>query len=135
VNKAIIIGHLGRDPETRPVGETQVCNFTVATTERFKDRNGDKQKRTEWHRVVAWGKLAEICDLYLKKGKQVSIEGRLQTREWEKDGVKRYTTEIVANDMEMLGKAGEVQDDYDTPDKAEPDDTTDDTDDSDDLPF
>lgn len=105
VNKVILVGRLGRDPETRYTGSGQaVANFTLATDSTYKDRAGERQKRTEWHRIVAWGKLAEICQQYLKKGSQVYIEGRLQTREWEdKSGQKRTTTEIVASDMRMLG--------------------------------
>ncbi|HEV2298833.1 MAG TPA: single-stranded DNA-binding protein [Candidatus Acidoferrales bacterium] len=105
VNKVILVGRLGRDPETRYTGSGQaVANFTMATDSTYKDRAGERQKRTEWHRIVAWGKLAEICQQYLKKGSQIYIEGRLQTREWEdKSGQKRSTTEIVASDMRMLG--------------------------------
>lgn len=105
VNKVILVGRLGRDPETRYTGSGQaVANFTLATDSTYKDRAGERQKRTEWHRIVAWGKLAEICQQYLKKGSQIYIEGRLQTREWEdKSGQKRSTTEIVASDMRMLG--------------------------------
>jgi len=105
LNKAILIGHLGRDPEVRytPNG-TAVANFSLATSERWTDNSGDKKERTEWHRIVAFGKLGEICGEYLSKGRQVYIEGRIQTRDWEdKEGVKRYTTEIVANQMLMLG--------------------------------
>jgi len=104
VNKVIIIGNLGRDPETRymPDGGA-ITNISVATTDTWKDKSGEKQEKTEWHRVAFFGKLAEIAGEYLKKGSQVYVEGRLQTREWEKDGVKRYTTEIVANQMQMLG--------------------------------
>jgi len=112
VNKVILIGHLGGDPTVRfTQGGTAVANFNIATTERFNNRNGEREERTEWHRVVAWGKLAEICQQYLKKGKQVYIEGRLQTRQWEdQQGQKKYTTEIVANNMQMLGRAGDVAD-------------------------
>jgi single-strand DNA-binding protein len=104
VNKVILVGNLGRDPETRymPDGGA-ITNISVATTEQWKDKNGEKQEKTEWHRVAFFGKLAEIAGEYLKKGSQVYVEGRLQTREWEKDGVKRYTTEIIANQMQMLG--------------------------------
>jgi len=103
MNKAILIGNLGRDPEMRYTANgLAVANFTLATTERVKDED-----RTEWHRIVAFGKLAEICGEYLVKGKQVCIEGRIQTRSWEdKEGNKRYTTEIVANNMLMLGSPG-----------------------------
>jgi single-strand DNA-binding protein len=104
VNKVILVGNLGRDPETRymPDGGA-ITNVSIATTEQWKDKNGEKQEKTEWHRVAFFGKLAEIAAEYLKKGSQVYVEGRLQTREWEKDGVKRYTTEIIANQMQMLG--------------------------------
>ena len=106
VNKAILVGRLGKDPEIRytPSG-TAIANFTMATSENYKDKDGQKQERTEWHRIVAFGKLAEICGEYLAKGKQVYIEGRIQTRSWDdKDGNKKYMTEIVANTMQMLGK-------------------------------
>jgi single-strand DNA-binding protein len=106
VNKAILVGRLGRDPETRYTsGGQAVANFTLATDETFKDRAGERQKRTEWHRIVLWGKLAEIAQQYLKKGQLVYIEGRIQSRQWEdkRDGQKRTTTEIVANVMRMLG--------------------------------
>ena len=106
VNKVILVGNLGRDPEIRYTQQgTAVANFSLATTDRFKNRGGEMQERTEWHRIVAWDKLAEICGQYLAKGRQVYIEGRLQTREWEdKDGNKRSTTEIVAQTMQMLGR-------------------------------
>jgi len=109
LNKVMLIGNLGRDPELRstPSG-TQVANFSLATTENFTDRGGNRQERTEWHRVVLWGKLAEIAGQYLSKGRQVYIEGRLQTREWEdKQGQKRQTTEVVGTTMVMLGGRGE----------------------------
>jgi single-strand DNA-binding protein len=105
VNKVILIGNLGRDPETRymPDGGA-ITNISIATTETWKDKNGDKQEKTEWHRVAFFGKLAEIAGEYLKKGSQVYVEGRLQTRKWQdKDGQDKYTTEIVANAMQMLG--------------------------------
>jgi single-strand DNA-binding protein len=105
VNKAILVGRLGRDPETRYTsGGQAVANFTLATDETFKDRAGERQKRTEWHRIVLWGKLAEITQQYLKKGMLVYVEGRIQTRQWEdkRDGQKKSTTEIVANVMRML---------------------------------
>jgi single-strand DNA-binding protein len=105
LNKAILIGNLGKDPEVRytPSG-LGVANFNIATSETWTNKEGAKETRTEWHRIVAFGKLAEICGEYLSKGKQVYIEGRIQTRDWEdQNGVKRYTTEIVANQMLMLG--------------------------------
>jgi single-strand DNA-binding protein len=110
VNKVILIGNLGSDPQVRytPGGQA-VANFNIATSERFNNKNGEKEERTEWHRIVAWGKLAEICQQYLKKGKQVYIEGRLQTRQWEdQQGQKRQTTEIVAQNMQMLGRVGDA---------------------------
>jgi single-strand DNA-binding protein len=105
INKVIIIGNLGRDPETRymPDGGA-ITNISVATTDKWKDKNGEMQEKTEWHRVAFFGKLAEIAGEYLKKGSQVYVEGRLQTRKWQdKDGQDKYTTEIVANQMQMLG--------------------------------
>lgn len=106
VNKVILIGNLGRDPEIRYMQDgTPVANFSVATSENWNDKNtGERREKTEWHRIVAWRRWAEICAQYLSKGKQVYIEGKLQTREWEdKEGIKRYTTEIVVNFMQMLG--------------------------------
>lgn len=105
VNKAILVGNLGRDPEVSytPSG-TAVAKFSVATSERWKDKNtGEMQERTEWHRITAFGRLGEICGEYLSKGRQVYIEGRIQTSSWEKDGITRYSTEIIASDMKMLG--------------------------------
>ena len=108
VNKVILVGNLGRDPEVRYTREgTAVANLNIATTETWNDGNGQRQEKTEWHKVVAWGKLAEIAKEYLGKGRQVYIEGRLQTRSWEdKEGVKRYTTEVKADQMVMLGGRG-----------------------------
>ena len=108
VNKVILVGRLGADPEVRYTpGGAAVANFRMATSENWT-KDGEKQERTEWHRIVAFGKLGEICGEYLAKGKQVYIEGRIQTRSWEdKDGNKRWTTEIVANNMQMLGSPGE----------------------------
>lgn len=109
VNKAILVGNLGRDPEVRysPNGQA-VANVTLATSESWKDKtSGEKQEKTEWHRVVFFGKLAEIAGEYLKKGSQAYIEGRLQTRKWQdKEGKDRYTTEIVAAELQMLGSRG-----------------------------
>ena len=108
VNKAILIGNLGRDPELKYTqGGQAVTNFSIATNERWKDKNGETQERTEWHRIVVWGKSAENCVQYLEKGRSVYVEGRLQTREYEdKEGIKRYTTEIVANQVTFLGGRG-----------------------------
>jgi len=105
VNKVILLGNLGRDPELRflPNGDA-VCNFSIATTDSWKDKAGEKQEKTEWHNIVMYRKLAEIAGEYLKKGRPVYLEGRLQTRKWQtKDGQDRYTTEIVADNMQMLG--------------------------------
>ncbi|MFZ1983462.1 MAG: single-stranded DNA-binding protein [Desulfatitalea sp.] len=105
VNKVILVGNLGQDPEIRYMADgTAVANFSIATSETWKDKqSGEKKERTEWHRVVAWRTLGEICGKYLSKGRQVYIEGKLQTRSWEKDGVTRYTTEIVASDVQFIG--------------------------------
>ena len=105
VNKVLIIGRLGADPEVKTVaGGQNVARLSVATSENWTDREGQKQERTEWHRVVVWGKLAELCGKYLAKGRQVYLEGRLQTRSWEDNqGQKKYSTEIVANVVQFLG--------------------------------
>ena len=109
VNKVILVGRLGRDPETRYTGAGQaVANFSLATDESYKDRNGERQKRTEWHKIVLWGKQAEIAQQYLKKGSLIFVEGRIQTREWQdKEGQKRTSFEIVANNFRMLGGRAE----------------------------
>ena len=108
LNKVMLIGHLGKDPEMRfTQSGMAVANFTMATSEVWTDKaTNEKKERTEWHRIVAFGKLGEICGQYLAKGKQVYVEGRLQTRSWDQDGVTRYTTEIVAGDMQMLDSKG-----------------------------
>lgn len=104
VNKVILVGHLGQDPEVRHINSgTAVCNLSLATTESWKDKQGAKQERTEWHRCVAWGKLAEICGQYLHKGALVYLEGKLETQKWEKDGETRYTTQVRVEEMRMLG--------------------------------
>src|SRR6266436_4733680 len=109
VNKVILVGRLGRDPETRYTGGGQaVANFSVATDESYKDKNGERQKRTEWHKIVVWGKQAEIAQQYLKKGSLIFIEGRIQSREWQdKEGQKRTSFEIVASNFRMLGGRSE----------------------------
>ncbi|PLY05466.1 MAG: single-stranded DNA-binding protein [Desulfuromonas sp.] len=109
VNKVILVGNLGKDPELRytPSG-VAVVTFSIATSERFKGRDGQQQERTEWHNIVAWRGLAEICGKYLHKGRQVYIEGKIQTRSYDdRDGNKRYITEIVADNMQMLGRGGD----------------------------
>lgn len=111
VNKVIVLGNLGKDPDLRhlPNGDA-VCNFSLATTESWKDKEGNKQDKTEWHNIVIFRKLAEIAGEYLKKGRPVYIEGRLQTRKWQdKEGKDRYTTEIVADQMQMLGSRDEAK--------------------------
>ena len=107
VNKVILVGHLGRDAEVRvtPSGNP-VANFSIATTEVWKDKSGQKQEKTEWHRVALWGKAAESLKEYLVKGKMIYVEGRLETRKWEKDGVERYTTEVKADKITLLGGGG-----------------------------
>jgi len=105
VNKVILVGHLGADPDMRytPSGQG-VCELRLATSESWNDKNGQRQERTEWHRIVVWGKRAEVCSKYLAKGRQVFVEGRIQTRNYDdKDGNKRYITEIIANDVQFLG--------------------------------
>jgi len=134
VNKVILVGRLGRDPEVRytPDG-TMITNFSIATDEVYKDKNGERAQRTEWHRIVTFGKLAEICGNYLVKGKLVFIEGRIRTNSWEdKEGVKRNTTEIIAGDMKMLDSKGQAKPGDATPDASSaPNSTTP----MDDVPF
>lgn len=120
INKVIIVGNLGKDPELRHTPQGQpVANFPIATSEAWTGKDGQKQERTEWHRVVVWGKLAELCGKYLSKGRKAYVEGRLQTRAWDgQDGQKRYTTEVIANTVQFLdsassdrGHAASAQDD------------------------
>ncbi len=151
LNKVLLIGNLGSDPEIRHTpGGTPVANFRLATNEAFTDRSGNKQTRTEWHRIVAWSKLAEICGQYLKKGRQVYIEGRIQNRQWDdQQGQRRYMTEIVATNLIMLGGRAEGETSYE-PEAAEvrsgqsgadpdsgyvPDSSLDPVGEDDDLPF
>ena len=105
VNKVILLGRLGQDPELKYTpGGQPVCNFSLATTESWTDKQGQKQEKTEWHRLVVWGKLAELCNQWMKKGSQAYVEGKLETRSWDdKDGNKRYATEIIANTVQFLG--------------------------------
>jgi len=127
-NKVTLIGNLGADPEMKTFdsGNT-VSQFTMATSESYKDKDGEKQEKTEWHSIVAWGKLAEICEKYLTKGSKVLIEGKLTTRSWEKeDGTKGYKTEVVAREMKMLGSNPQASSDNNNPAPTEEDD---------DLPF
>lgn len=108
VNKVILVGRLGKDPEVKATGSgTSVCNFSLATSENYTTRDGQRQEKTEWHNIVVWGKLADVCGKHLAKGRQVYVEGKLATRKWEdKQGQTRYTTEIVANTVQFLGSAG-----------------------------
>jgi len=107
LNKVMLIGHLGKDPELKYTEKgTAYCNFSIATDESYKDENGNKVERTEWHNIITWRKLAEICQQYLKKGSKIYCEGKLQTDSYEKDGVKRYSTKIVMTDMAMLDNKG-----------------------------
>lgn len=114
VNKVILVGNLGNDPDVRYMQNgNAVANVSLATSETWKDKNtGDQQEKTEWHRVVFFNRLAEIVEQYVKKGSKIYVEGRLQTRSWEQDGVKRYTTEIVANEMQMLDSRGGASADF-----------------------
>ncbi|WKV13510.1 single-stranded DNA-binding protein [Marivirga harenae] len=111
VNKVILVGRLGKDPDVRHLESgAAVANFPIATSETYKDKNGNKVEQTEWHNIVLWRGLAEIAEKYLQKGKMVYIEGKLRTRSWEKEGVTRYTTEVVGDQMTMLdSKGGESQ--------------------------
>jgi single-strand DNA-binding protein len=143
INKVILVGNLGKDPEVRYLeGGTAVANFSIATSETFKDRNsGEKKTNTEWHNVVLWRGLAEIAEKYLKKGMQVYVEGKLRTRQWQdKDGNNRYTTEIVGDNLQMLGRRDESGALAPTPSNTQPSapatpDLPASTDEVDDLPF
>jgi len=108
LNKCVLIGRVGKDPETKHFDNNQVCNFTLATSETYKDKNGNKTTNTEWHKIVLWGKLAEIADKYVKKGDLLCVIGKIIHREYEaKDGSKKYITEIVGTEMTMLGNKGD----------------------------
>lgn len=137
VNKVILVGNLGRDPEVRymPNGDA-VCNFSIATTDTWKDKTGEKQERTEWHSIVMYRKLAEIAGEYLKQGSPVYIEGRLQTRKWQtKEGQDRYTTEIISDKMQMLGSKTDASQQKDTAPKQKSNDASNFEDIPDDIPF
>ncbi len=135
VNKVILIGRLGEDPEIRYTSNgTPVANLSLATSEQWTDDSGEQQERTEWHKVVAWGRRAEVCGEYLTKGRQIYVEGSLQTNSWEdRDGNKRYTTEIRARNIQFLGKVGEDSS-FDAPDSQALSEEDPDFDD-DDIPF
>lgn len=137
VNKVILIGNLGKDPEVRHLESgVAVANFSIATSESFKDRNtGEKKTQTDWHNIVMWRGLAEVAEKYLKKGSSVYIEGKLKTRSWDdKEGNTRYTTEVVADNMTMLGKASDSNSGASNSPEA-PASTSAFEDDTDDLPF
>jgi len=110
VNKVILIGRLGKDPEMRYMPDgTPVANFSIATSDEWRDKQtGEKREKTEWHRIAAWHKLGEVCGQYLSKGRLVYIEGKLQTRSWEQDGITRYTTDIIASNVQFLGERGDA---------------------------
>ncbi len=140
INKVILIGNLGTDPEVRALESgVKVANFNIATNETYKDKNGEKQERTEWHRIVLWRGLAEIAETYLKKGDRIYIEGRLRTRQWEdKEGVKKYTTEVYGDNMVMLGsKSSDASKGQSPPPSDEniPEDDSQSPETEDDLPF
>lgn len=122
VNKAILIGRVGKDPDVRTVGDSKVANFSVATSEKYKDRNGQKQEKTQWHRVTAWRQLAEIIQKYVKKGILVYIEGRIEYREYESEGVKKYATDIVASEMKMLSFPDDAEKKEEAPAEEAPND-------------
>lgn len=138
LNKVMLIGHLGRDPETRySASGDAITNCQLATSESYKDKGGNKQEKTEWHRLVFFGKLAEIVGEYLQKGSLVFVEGRIQTRTWDKDGEKKYSTEIVCERMQMLGarSGGSAPADPDPAGKAPAKKSGGSFDDMDDIPF
>ena len=142
VNKVILVGRLGKDPEVRHLenGAT-VANFSIATSETYKDRQtGERREQTEWHNVVLWRGLAEVAEKYVKKGDMIYVEGKLRTRSWEKDGITRYTTEVVGDNMTMLGGGGSgnaasQSQDYGQPTQQQPAAAQDMGDATDDLPF
>jgi len=125
INKVILVGRLGKDPVINGVNQKKVANFSLATSDTYKDsKTGEKKENTEWHNIVAWAPIAEVCEKYLHKGDLVYIEGKLRTRSFEKGGVTRWTTEIIVNNLQMLGKKNQKQSE-----QSEPDEETDD------LPF
>ena len=130
MNKVILIGRLGQDPELKEFTNGNMAKFSIATSEKWKDNDGNAKEKTEWHNIVVWGKTAEFAGEWLKRGQLVSIEGKLQTRDWESDGVTKYMTEIVADTITMLGGKGDVQESQSNYPPEFPPDV-----DDDDLPF
>lgn len=112
VNKVILVGNVGRDPEVRYAGESKVATFTLATSERYKDRNGENKENTEWHNIVAWRQSADVCEKFVKKGTQLYIEGKLRTRSYDQNGVKKYVTEIVVDTLQLLGRRPDSEDGF-----------------------
>lgn len=137
VNKVILVGNVGKDPEVRYLENgVAVANFTLATSETYKNKNGEKVTNTEWHNIVIWRGLAEVVEKYVKKGTQLFIEGRIRTRSWDdKDGNKRYTTEIVGDNMQMLGKKSSEEASASQPAAVDNTDISTDSEETDDLPF
>ena len=109
VNRVILIGRVGKEPEIREVGENKVANFTLATSEKYKNKAGEQVENTEWHNIVIWRGLAKVVESYVKKGMQLYLEGKIETKSYEKDGVTKYSTSIICNNMQMLGGKGEQQ--------------------------
>ncbi|MBN1186359.1 MAG: single-stranded DNA-binding protein [Bacteroidales bacterium] len=141
INKVILVGNVGKDPEVRYLDSgVAVCNFPLATSETYKNKDGEKVTNTEWHNVVLWRSLAEVAEKYVKKGSQLYIEGKIRTRSWDdKDGNKRYITEIIADNMQMLGRRGDDASESTPASDSQPsssfDDVAADTSGADDLPF
>ncbi|MDP4188310.1 MAG: single-stranded DNA-binding protein [Bacteroidota bacterium] len=136
VNKVILVGNVGKDPEVRYLDNNiTVAKFPLATSENFKNKNGERVESTEWHNIVLWNKLAEVAEKYVKKGTQLYIEGRIKTRSYEKDGAKHYMTEIFANTMQMLGKKTTDNGSSAEPVVSEEEPQTDSVNEADDLPF
>lgn len=121
INKVILVGHLGKDPEVKTLESgVKVAKFSVATTETYKDKNGERKDLTEWHNVTCWRNLADIAEKYLTKGKQIYVEGKIRSRSWEDNGVKKYTTDIVADSFTMLGSKTDNNDSIKPPKDSEP---------------
>ena len=136
INKIILVGNVGKDVETKHFDDNQVSNFSLATSETYKDKNGEKQKQTEWHNVVLWGGLSKVTEKWVKKGDLIYIEGKIATRKWQdKEGNDRYTTEIVCSKLQMLGGKKETQDASRHPPALSPEDAPNNNSNSDNVPF